>query len=118
MMIPALAAAAALAPAAMAKVDGSEGGALPAPVVVPYLSHGILTPLQAAQVAPVTSADDRAFARVLGEPTVVQAPQAVSGDGFDWGSAGIGAGSALAASVFAGGLLYMSRRRTGGLAGA
>ncbi len=64
--------------------------------------------------ATVISPDDRAGVRGPGTsptPIVVSAPST----GFDWGDAGIGAGSALLAiALLGGGLAIVARRTTGG----
>jgi len=90
-------------------VDGSRtyGGA--APTVIPYLSHGIdVNPAQFSG-SPVRP-DDRAGARPS-VPTSFAAPVTPTGDGFSWGSAGIGA-AGLAAIALAIGLLVVLGRRS------
>ncbi len=100
-------------------VDASRsyGGATPTvvqstPTVIPYLSHGIgVNPAQFSG-SPVRP-DDRAGARpsVPTSPTSFAAPVAPTGDGFNWGSAGIGA-AGLAAIALAIGLLVVLGRRS------
>ena len=98
-------------------------------LVIPYLSHGIGVNKAQFSGSPVRP-DDRAGARpsepssagnntydvggVLvnpNAPTAVAAPVTATGDGFSWGSAGIGA-AGLAAIALAIGLLVVLGRRS------
>jgi len=109
---------AAAAPTDRAGTQGigqTPAGAVTAPLVIPYLSHGV--GVDAAQFgAGPARPDDRAGARPS-VPTDVAgsfaAPVSTTGDGFDWGSAGIGA-AGLAALVMAIGLLVALGRRSRG----
>jgi hypothetical protein len=86
---------------------------------VPYLSHGV--GVDASQFGGTgveqvsTRPDDKAGVRTS-EPTSIVAV-ASTGSGFDWGDAGIGAGSALGAFLLMGlGVAVSQRNRKGPLA--
>ena len=102
------------------------------PLVIPYLSHGV--GVNAAQFSgsparpddrtgargaqPVTPGNDTydvggvlVKAHPVATPTAVSTPVSTTGDGFDWGSAGIGA-AGLAGIALAIGLLVVLGRRS------
>ena len=91
---------------------GTTTGATQA-LVIPYLSHGIgvnAAQFNGSRVRP----DDRAGARPsepTNVPTAFSAPVSTTGDGFNWGSAGIGA-AGLAAIALAIGILVVLGRRS------
>ncbi len=87
---------------------GTSTGATQA-LVIPYVSHGFgvnAAQFNGSSVRP----DDRAGARPS-VPTSFAAPVSTTGDGFNWGSAGIGA-AGLASIALAIGLLVVLGRRS------
>ena len=91
---------------------GTSSGAT-TPLVIPYLSQGIGVNATQFNGSPVRP-DDRAGARPsepTNVPTSFAAPVSTTGDGFNWGSAGIGA-AGLAALALAIGLLVVLGRRS------
>ncbi len=92
--------------------DDRPGTATAAAIAIPYLSHGVGVN-QAQFSGSPTRPDDRAGARPS-EPTSVPtsfAPVSTTGNGFNWGTAGIGA-AGLAAIALAIGLLVVLGRRS------
>jgi len=99
-------------------VDASRsyGGATPTviqstPTVIPYLSHGIgVNPAQFSG-SPV-SPDNRSgmHGAQPSTPGRVSAPVSTTGDGFSWGSAGIGAAGVAAIALAIGLLVVLGRR--------
>jgi hypothetical protein len=82
------------------------------PLVIPYLSYGI--GVNAAQFnGSNLRPDDRAGAPPsvpTNVPTGFSAPVSTTGDGFNWGSAGIGAAGLAALALTIGLLLVLGRR--------
>ena len=81
------------------------------PTVIPYLSHGVGVDQSQFSGSPVRP-DDRAGARPsvpTSVPTSFAAPVSTTGDGFNWGSAGIGAAGLAALALAIGFLVVLGR---------
>ena len=89
--------------------DDRQGTAAVSPALaIPYLSHGIGVNAAQFSGSPVRP-DDRAGSRPS-VPTAIAAPVATPGNGFDWGTAGIGAAGFAALALTIGLLVVLGRR--------
>lgn len=89
-------------------IDASQSSGETNPTVIPYLSHGIGVDPAQFSGSPVRP-DDRAGARPS-VPTAVSTPvSSPTGDGFNWGSAGIGAAGLAALALVIGFLVVLGR---------